>query len=84
MALIKSTKKEDVRVELVAKIKSENPEFKKLHEEHVQLKSKVDDLNKRKFLTPEQEIEKQNIKKQKLKNKDRMAQILSEHQGSLH
>ena len=74
----------DIDPELFAKMKSENPEFKKLHEEHVLLKLKVDDLNKRKFLTPEQEIEKQNIKKQKLKNKDRMAQILSEHQASLH
>ncbi len=74
----------DIDPELVEKIKSESREFKKLHEEHVILKSKVDDLNKRKFLTPEQEIEKQNIKKQKLKNKDRMAQILSEHQASLH
>lgn len=74
----------DIDQELIEKIKSENPEFKKLHEEHIQLKSTVDDLNKRKFLTPEQEIEKQNIKKQKLKNKDRMAQILSEHQASLH
>ena len=74
----------DIDPELVAKIKSKSPEFKKLHEEHILLKSKVDVLNKRKFLTPEQEIEKQTIKKQKLKNKDRMAQILSEHQASLH
>ncbi|MFQ5672509.1 MAG: DUF465 domain-containing protein [Nitrospinales bacterium] len=73
----------DIDPELLAKVKNENPEFKKLHEEHILLNSKVDDLNKRKFLTPEQEMEKKTIQKKKLKNKDRMAEILSEHHAGL-
>jgi len=73
----------DIDPDLLAKVKNENPEFKKLHEEHTLLNSKVDDLNKRKFLTPEQEMEKKTIQKKKLKNKDRMTEILSEHQAGL-
>lgn len=69
---------------LLEKVKKENPEFNKLHEEHILLNSQVDDLNNQKFLTPEQEVKKQNIKKKKLKNKDRMAQILSEYHATLH
>lgn len=74
----------EIDPELLAKVKNANPEFRKLHEEHAHLGSKVDDFNKLKFLTPEQEVEKQNIKKKKLKHKDRMAEIVSEYHATLH
>ncbi len=69
---------------LLEKAKKDNPEFKKLFDEHLELKNKVDDLNKLKYLSAEQEIEKKTIKKQKLKYKDRMDQIISEYKTSLH
>ena len=67
----------EVNQELLERAKSENPEFKKLFDEHTELKTKVDDLNKLKFLNPEQEIEKKKIQKLKLKNKDLMDKIIS-------
>ena len=67
----------EVDLELLERVKKENPEFKKLFDEHSELKNRVDDLNKLKFLNPEQEIEKKNIQKLKLKNKDLMEKIIS-------
>ena len=69
---------------LLEKAKKDNPEFKKLFDDHLELKNKVDDLNKLKYLSAEQEIEKKTIKKQKLRYKDRMDQIISEYKTSLH
>ena len=67
---------------LLEKIQSENNEFKKLYEEHTQLKHRVEELNRMKFLSPEQEVEKKTIQKQKLKDKDRMMQIIDQHQAT--
>lgn len=69
---------------LLEKLKSENHEFRRLHEEHTSLKSRVEELNKLKFLTSDQELEKKTIQKEKLIKKDRMDEILSEYQGFLH
>jgi uncharacterized protein YdcH (DUF465 family) len=74
----------DIDPKLLERMMGENKEFKKLYEEHLNLKSKVEDLNKRKFLTPEQELEKKNIQKQKLKQKDRMMEIINQYQTSHH
>ncbi len=65
---------------LLEKIQSENDEFKKLYEKHTQLKHRVEELNHMRFLSPEQEVEKKTIQKQKLKDKDRMMQIIDQHQ----
>ena len=67
----------EVNQEILERAINENPEFKKLFDEHTELKNKVDGLNKLKFLNPEQEIEKKKIQKLKLKNKDLMEKIIS-------
>ncbi len=69
---------------LLGKIQGDNDEFKVLYTEHMKLKHRVEELNKLKFLSPEQEVEKKTIQKQKLKSKDRMTQIIDEYQASLH
>ena len=69
----------EVNQELLERAINENPEFKKLFDEHSALKNKVDDLNKLKFLNPDQEIEKKKIQKLKLKNKDLMDKIISSY-----
>ena len=74
----------DINSELLGKIQNENEEFKALFEEHNLLKQKVDELNKLKFLTGEQEIEKKKHQKEKLKTKDRLEQIVSEYESRLH
>lgn len=53
------------------------PELKTLYVEHQDLKKKLDVLNHKHFLTPEEEIEKKRIQKLKLAGKDRMMAILA-------
>ena len=67
---------------LLEKVQGENEEFKKLYQEHLDLKVRVEELNKMNFLSPEQELEKKTVQKQKLKGKDRMSQILEQYQWS--
>lgn len=69
---------------LVEKMKKENLEFKKLYEEHTLLKHKVEELNKMKFLTVEQETEKKNHQKKKLIMKDKLEKIVLEYQSQSH
>ena len=71
----------DIDQELLTKVKKTNIEFKRLHEEHTKLKDRVEELNRMKFLTAEQEVEKKRIQKQKLKNKDRMLKIIDSFQA---
>ncbi len=74
----------EINEDLLQKVLADNSEFKKLYDEHTDLKNKVEELNKLKFLTPEQEVEKKQHQKQKLKAKDRLEEILQEYQSSLH
>lgn len=67
---------------LLEKVQGENEEFKKLYQEHLELKNRVEELNKMSFLTPELELEKKTVQKQKLKGKDRMIEIIEQFQAS--
>ncbi len=67
---------------LLEKVQGENEEFKKLYEKHLDLKHRVEKLNKLSFLSPEQELEKKTVQKQKLKGKDRMIQIIEQYEAS--
>ena len=74
----------NINPDLLKKVQQENKEFRGLYQEHTTLKNKVGALNKKKILTPEQEVEKKKHQKQKLSLKDRMEKILSEYQSSIH
>ncbi len=62
--------------ELVDRVKQENEEFRKLAEEHRALELQLEELNKLRYLTSDQEVERKNLQKQKLMKKDRMIAIL--------
>jgi uncharacterized protein YdcH (DUF465 family) len=74
----------NINPDLLEKVQKENREFRGLYQNHTTLKNMVETLNKKKILTPEQEVEKKKHKKQKLSLKDRMEKILSEYQSSNH
>ena len=74
----------EINPQLLDKIQNDNEEFKKLYAEHNILKQKVVELNKLKFLSGEQEIEKKKHQKEKLKAKDRLEQILNEYESQTH
>ena len=70
--------------ELLEKVQKENEEFRGLYRKHITLKQKVEEFNKMKIITPEQEIEKKKHQKQKLSLKDRMEKILNQYESSAH
>ncbi|HBH62904.1 MAG TPA: DUF465 domain-containing protein [Nitrospiraceae bacterium] len=65
--------------EIMRILRNENEEYKKLEEEHRRLDQSLDEMLKKKYLTPEEEVEKKKIQKQKLQYKDRMAQIIRDY-----
>jgi hypothetical protein len=58
------------------------PELRNLYDEHLDLKKRLDKLNHKHYLTPEEEIERKRIQKVKLAGKDRMMAILAAHRGA--
>jgi len=70
-----------VEEDLVEKICRENKEFKKLWENHYELKEKIQEFERMKYLTPEEELERKNLKKIKLKEKDLIMQMVSEYRS---
>ena len=68
----------EIEKEALNKILNSNNDFKRLYNEHSELKLKIDHMNKTKFLTTEEEVEKKQHQKQKLFLKDKMEIILSQ------
>ncbi|MBI4665084.1 MAG: DUF465 domain-containing protein [Nitrospinae bacterium] len=64
--------------DLASRLIEENDEFRTLHEEHFRMERDVNELVRKKTLTPEEEMELTRLKKLKLLGKDRMEKILSE------
>ncbi|MBI3245754.1 MAG: DUF465 domain-containing protein [Deltaproteobacteria bacterium] len=56
-----------------------NPELRKYHEEHVELKQRLETLRQKTYLTEDEEIEQKLIQKRKLASKDHMMEILARH-----
>lgn len=67
--------------ELLEKVCKENKEFKKLLNNHSNLKEKIQEYDKRKFLTSQEELEIKKLKKVKLKEKELMVCMLNEYQA---
>jgi len=62
--------------EIVEVLKKENAEFRKLTEEHRNLEELLGKIDSKRFLTPEEEVERKKIQKQKLLKKDKMAALI--------
>ena len=60
----------------------ENEEYKKLGDEHKNLKEVLAEIDKKVHLTAEEEVERKRIQKLKLVKKDRMAEIIREYNKS--
>jgi len=65
--------------ELIQTLIPHDEELKRFYEEHVLLESQLADLNRKLYLTPEQDLEKKQLQKRKLSGKDRIMQILEKH-----
>ena len=69
--------------EIAELLKKENEEFRKLNEEHRGLDGLLAEIDNKRYLTPEEEVERKKIQKQKLLKKDRMAEIVREYKKSI-
>ena len=69
---------------LIEHLKQTNPEYRQLMEEHLRYEHQLEALNNLRFLTSEQEMEKKQVQKIKLRGKDRMAEILKEYKTRLN
>jgi uncharacterized protein YdcH (DUF465 family) len=65
--------------EIVKLLEKENEEFRKLGEEHRDLDDKLSELEKKVYLTSDEQMEKQRLKKLKLLKKDRRAELIRQY-----
>ena len=63
-------------------LKQENDEFARIYRKHRELDEKVLILEERRYLTPAEEIQEKKMKKDKLRLKDKMAEMIKEYQTS--
>jgi uncharacterized protein YdcH (DUF465 family) len=65
--------------ELIERLMRENEEFSKVKQAHSHLAKQLEELEKKPFLTPQDETEIKIIKKRKLALKDQMERILVQY-----
>ncbi len=63
-------------------LKQENEEFARIYKKHRDLDDRITELEERRYLTPEEEIQEKKLKKDKLRLKDKMAEMVKEYQES--
>lgn len=61
---------------LIDRLRRENDDFLMWEEKHKRLEREIRGLNKKHVLTPEEEVLRKNLQKEKLISKDKMKQIL--------
>jgi len=65
--------------ELLERLMRENEEFLKAKQAHAELARQLEELEKKPFLTPQDEMEIKILKKKKLAYKDQMERILMQY-----
>lgn len=63
-------------------LKRESEEFKKLDEEHKSLKALLAEMDRKVYLSTDEEVERKKLQKLKLSKKDRMAELVREYKKS--
>ncbi len=66
----------DIDQNLLQDLIENNPRFRMLYEEHVIFEKQLNEYEKKAFLTPQEELEKNKVKKMKLVGKDEMEKIV--------
>jgi uncharacterized protein YdcH (DUF465 family) len=66
-------------LELIEQLWDRDPELKKYVEEHRDYEKRLDEFNRRPYLTTAETIERKRLQKLKLAGRDRIEQILARH-----
>jgi len=72
----------DTEAQLFARLKEENPEFRRLAEKHREFDIKIGEYDRIYYLTSEQERKRKELQKLKLKIKDEMYGIMRQFQNA--
>ncbi|HPW68217.1 MAG: DUF465 domain-containing protein [Deltaproteobacteria bacterium] len=67
---------EETELQMIRRLIPKNKELKKLWDEHLDYEEKLEQINKRRYLSTEEEIRRKEIQKLKLRGKDRIEEIL--------
>ena len=70
--------------EIIETLKKDNEEFRRLYQEHRELDSMLSELDKKLFLTPEEEFQVHRLKKEKLSKKDKIAELINNFKRSMN
>jgi uncharacterized protein len=65
--------------ELISQWVDKDPELKRQVEEHLEFERKLEELERKAFLTTDEETERKNLKKLKLRGKDQIETILNKY-----
>jgi uncharacterized protein YdcH (DUF465 family) len=76
-AVMEKTAQEELKAHLIAT----NEEFRSLAEKHAQLHQRLEDLEAKQRPTTEDEAEEQRLKKQKLRVKDQMNEVMARYKA---
>lgn len=66
---------------IIEVLREKNRRFRNLEKTHVQLEESLHDLNRRRNLTPQEELQKKTFQKKKLAAKDNMVQMIREYRA---
>ncbi|MBF0539675.1 MAG: YdcH family protein [Nitrospirae bacterium] len=65
--------------QIVERLRSDNEHFRRLFEEHRLLDLKIDEMDKKLYLTTEEDLRRKEIQKEKLFKKDRIAEMIRQY-----
>jgi uncharacterized protein len=63
-------------LDLITKHEGQDPELKRLWQEHLEFEEQLEVFNKRVYLSPTEELERKTLQKKKLKGRDQIERIL--------
>jgi hypothetical protein len=66
----------DIDQNVLQTLLDSNPRFRMLYEEHILFEKQLSEYEKKSWLSPQEELEKNKVKKMKLAGKDAMEKIL--------
>ncbi|HNQ85059.1 MAG TPA: DUF465 domain-containing protein [Deltaproteobacteria bacterium] len=72
---------EETDLKLIRKLIPKDRELKVLWDEHLDYEEKLEQLNKRRYLSTEEEIRRKELQKLKLHGKDRIEEILRRYRS---
>ena len=72
---------EERDLDLIRELAPANAELDQLWREHLDLEAQIQQLDQRRYLTPEEQVERKRLQKIKLAGRDRIEIILASHRG---